>query len=276
MASSTTAHAGRHRPHEGVGGGHRVDGRGAVALAGRSPRGARSRPRRRARRRLDGVRPRPCVGAARRTSGSSASSVTAGIADHARGARRRCGRADAGSGESCTSSVPSGSGEPSVYGYTMKARPPMSEHPLVRRQRGADGRRRRREHAGAQRVGRREARRRRVQRRRRRRRAEGLGQRGHGRRRRRTAPTSSPTTMASLPTAGSGEQVGQLVESRRRRPGARSCSAPAPAPRPPRRGSTSGRLTNTGPRGRADGVVEGPAQDRAQLAQACAPRGPTC
>ena len=64
-----------------------------------------------------------------------------------------------GSGERCSSSVPSGSGEPSVYGYTMNARPPTSSTRSYGASVAADGRpppvrasrpqrMRRREHAG--------------------------------------------------------------------------------------------------------------------------------
>ena len=72
MASSTTARAGRHRPHQGVGRGHRIHRRGAVALAAPSPRAAAMRRRpagRRPRRRRPPPRRRP--GRARAASSAS-------------------------------------------------------------------------------------------------------------------------------------------------------------------------------------------------------------
>ena len=95
------------------------------------------------------------------------------------------------------------------------------------------------------------------------------------RRRRPARSTSSPTTMASRPTGGS-TRTRRRGRRGRRRPTRRSIARRRRHRRcrPPRRGAhRQADEHRTG--GRRGGVVERPAHDRADLSDACGPRGPT-
>ena len=253
--------------HEGVGGRHRVHRRGAVAARGRVSS-----------RRLDLGRPAPARAAARasaaaassaraRTSGRSASSGRARVADEAEAdrpgpaeLRRRRGRGAASS----TLGRHRGTGRVRVHHERLLA---DEEHAVV----GARGRRAmagggRVEHPLPQRVERREDARGRGAARRAPG-AERLGQRDDARRRPPTRPPRRRATMATCPTAGPREEVGELVEAARHAmprsmvDGARRARRP-----PPGRGGPSAATRTPGLPARCGGVVERPPHDRAQLA----------